>query len=60
MGKRNAIFKDIANRLESEFKMEAENARSFAKQALVEHRNQGCDKRIERFNSSFKKLNVFS
>ena len=46
MGKRNAIFKDIANRLETEFKMEKENAKALAKQALVEHRTQGCDKKL--------------
>ena len=46
MGIRNAIFKDIANHLETEFKMERENAKVLAKQALVEQRNQGCDKRF--------------
>lgn len=39
MAKRNIMFKNIANYLETEFHMEKGEARILAKQALVENRN---------------------
>jgi len=43
MGNRNAIFTHITNHLKTEFEMKDDQARAFAKQALVENRDEGTD-----------------